>query len=422
MRAKQSWFLEDSVSHSRTKATLGVVVWLLLTVLPVREAGGQGTVIFNNRITGGPGVGITLHVWGPSYPVPTSLIGLGSNDTPSGATPFGAANGMELIGAGGSGGHYGYATTFAQLLGAVGSNQPVSALVPVGQTTTFRSGTSLGDLAAITVTLTNNPGGGIVIPADAPVATFQMVAWDNSSGLYPTWAQASVSWMNSQIRAGKSAPFVVTAIGGTANSCPFLNNNQGSANGMTSFNLYGDCMNPIVVTLPATAVTATSAKLNATVYPGMGNGTVWLEWGATASYGNTAATMDIGCFCPNPPPLGPPVPLSAQLTGLTVNRTYHFRIGAYGHGGQFYGDDQTFTTLMPLPLIIGTGSGSWRAGSTTLSYTGGSAQSFILLQSADPIAPLSAWTRVATNSSTPGSFPIPPVGTAAPKYYCVRSE
>ncbi len=88
MRTKQSWFLEDSISHSTTTATLGVLVWLLLTSLPVREASGQGTVWFSNRIAGGPGVGITLHVYGPSYPVSMSLIGLGPNDVPSGTTPF----------------------------------------------------------------------------------------------------------------------------------------------------------------------------------------------------------------------------------------------------------------------------------------------------------------------------------------------
>jgi hypothetical protein len=104
---------------------------LALTV-PVPEASGQGVVIFNNRIsTVGNFVGTTLHIWGPSTTSPSlSLIGLGSNDNPSGTTPFGSASGMALIGAGGSGGQCGYATTFAQLIGAVGSNQPESALVP----------------------------------------------------------------------------------------------------------------------------------------------------------------------------------------------------------------------------------------------------------------------------------------------------
>jgi hypothetical protein len=125
--------LKDSISRSATEATLGVLVWLWLTLLPVREADGQGTVIFNNRIAGGAGVGLTLHIWGPSTNNPAlALIGLGSNDSPSGTTPFGSASSMALIGAGGSGGQYGYATTLAQLIGAVGSNQPESALVPVG--------------------------------------------------------------------------------------------------------------------------------------------------------------------------------------------------------------------------------------------------------------------------------------------------
>ena len=81
-------------------------------------------------------------MWGPSSTNPAlALIGLGTNDNPSGTTPFGAASGMALIGAGGSGGHYGYATTFAQLIGALGANQPESILVPnpAGPTTSFES-------------------------------------------------------------------------------------------------------------------------------------------------------------------------------------------------------------------------------------------------------------------------------------------
>ena len=63
MQTKKTRFLKDANSHPTTAATLGVVLWLWLTLLPVREAGGQGVVIFNNRIPGGPGVGITLHIW-----------------------------------------------------------------------------------------------------------------------------------------------------------------------------------------------------------------------------------------------------------------------------------------------------------------------------------------------------------------------
>ena len=184
----------------------------------------QGTVILSNRSNGQ-----ITHIWGPGLPGCLALMGIGSNDSPSGTTPFGSASGMSLIGADGSGGRYGYATTFAQLIGANGANQPESALVPVGQTTTFRSGAALGNLASTTDTLTGNPG----IPANSPAATFEIVAWDNSSGMYPTWTEARPAWQNGNVSAGHSAPFTVTNIGGVLNFPPFLNNNQP----ITSFNL-----------------------------------------------------------------------------------------------------------------------------------------------------------------------------------------
>jgi hypothetical protein len=522
MDAQQTCFLKASIPHTAVTATLGVL--LLLTLLPVREVSGQGVVVFNNRIGGGAGVGLSLHIWGPSASYPAlSLVGLGSNDSPSGTTAFGSASSMALIGAGGSGGQFGYATTVAQLLGAVGAGQPESALVPVGQTTTFRSGSALGEVAGITVTLTNNPGGSIVIPADAPFATFEIVAWDNSSGLYPTWAQASTAWHSGQIYAGRSAPFTVTDIGGVANVPPYLNNGQGSANGMTSFNLlvgglpppgppsattmpaadvspwgatlygivypngawgtggwfewgattaYGNSLPTYVnnmcrycsvavsssimtgltpgtsyhfrlvaqsglgtaygndesfrapgpataATLPATAVTATSATLNGTANPRGWSATAWFEWGSTTNYGDRASVTNLGGGNND-------LPLSVALDGLTPGTTYHFRAVAFSstisapvYG---YGSDQSFTTLMP--LIISTGSGSWDAASSALTYAGDAngSHSFILLQSPDPTSPLSAWARVATNTTTPGSFPIPPVGTAAPNYYRVKIE
>jgi hypothetical protein len=494
-------------------ALLALLV-LALTV-PVRQAGGQGVVIFNNRIAGGAGVGLTLHIWGPSTNNPAlALIGLGSNDSPSGTTPFGSASSMALIGAGGSGGQYGYATTLAQLIGAVGSNQPESALVPVGQTTTFRSGIALGDVAIINDTLSAVPPYSTIIPVDAPAATFEIVAWDNSSGLYSTWAQASAAWQQGLIAAGHSAPFTVTSIGGGTNPPVNLNNNQGSSNGMTSFNL--SRFGPIVTTLWSLQVKATSAQIWGSVNP-MGRPTsAWFEWGTTTNYGNLTSVHDMGSGNSD-------LSFGAGLGSLTPGTTYYFRVTATNGSGQAYGDglsfttqtlptltvttlpatdltthsatlngtvygtteetwagwefgtttnygswtgyatvgdgpmppfyvdgltpgttyhfcavahnsstsgyggDESFTTLIPPDLVINTGSGYWDAASSTLSYSGGAnsggtSQSFILLQSADPTAPLSAWTRVATNNSTPGSFPIPPVGTAPPRYYRVKSE
>jgi hypothetical protein len=60
---------------------------------------------------------------------------------------------------------------------------------------------------------------------------------------------------------------------------------------------------------------------------------------------------------------------------------------------------------------------------TTLSYTGGAGARFVLLQSSNISTPLSAWTRVATNTTTPGAFTIPAVGTPpSPVFYSIQSE
>jgi len=514
MQTKQTRFLKDSISHSTTAATLGALVWLLLTLLPVREAGGQGVVIFNNRIGGGAGVGLTLHVWGPSSTNPgLALIGLGSNDNPSGSTPFGSASGMALIGAGGSGGQCGYSTTLAQLLGAVGAGQPESALVPVGQTTTFRSGVGLGDVAIINDTLSAVPPYSTIIPADAPAATFEIVAWDNSSGSYPTWVQASPAWQSGQLAAGHNAPFTVTAIGGGINPAVNLNDNQGSANGMASFNLDFYCLTPTVadwkvtdlttttaaiwatvnpngkptagwfewglgsytnltsvsdmgngsgiqpmgasligltpattywfrptatngcgqawastayfttltpptvVTLPASNITSSTALLNGTVNPNGSPTTAWFQWGTDTNYGGNGPFVDVGGGYG-------PVPIQFDADPFGAGTTFHFRAVASG-ASLVYGNDQSFTTPTLPPLSISTGRGCWDAASSCLSYGGAcpaGTHILVLLESADPTAPLSSWTRVATNGSSPGAFNISPVGTAGPKYYRVKGE
>jgi hypothetical protein len=194
----------------------------------------QGQIQFNNRILNGAGVSQTAHIWGPSSTAPgLSLIGLGSNDSPSGTAAFGAASGMALIGASGAGTatKYGYQSTFAQLIGAVGANVAEQSLVPILGVTTFRTGSSLGDVAAVASTM----GAG---SQDAAFASIELTAWDNSSGLYPTWAQASVAWLGGLIAAGHSTEFNVANISGTANvATPFLTSAGAVIPGL-SFNLY----------------------------------------------------------------------------------------------------------------------------------------------------------------------------------------
>ncbi len=107
------------------------------------------------------------------------------------------------------------AGVFAGLLGAPGSNAPESSLLPGLGVGTFRTGAAAGELGQFTATFNN-------IPPDAAFGSFEVVAWDNSSGLYPTWAQASMGWQGGLIYAGRSQEFTLGNIGGPVNPPPTI--------------------------------------------------------------------------------------------------------------------------------------------------------------------------------------------------------
>ncbi len=188
----------------------------------------QGTIYLGNRFTGTPAV--TTHIYAP--------LGLGdmvsiTGNAATGDTPAGTANygGRALIGASGPSAQYGGNTTLAQFVAAVGFGVDAGSLMPVGQTTTFRTGTGAGFLGQIVSTLTG-PGFDKAGPGEW---TFSIVAWDNSSGLYPTWAEAKPAWENMLIAAGMMKPFNINSLGG-GTVFPVYPNQVGGA--LTSFNLY----------------------------------------------------------------------------------------------------------------------------------------------------------------------------------------
>ena len=104
---------------------------------------------------------------------------------------------------------------------------------------------------------------------------------------------------------------------------------------------------PTVVTEAGSEVSQTAATLNGTVNPnGATISNCQFQWGTTAKYGNTtgcAQTIGSGTS---------PVAASADLTGLSANTTYHYRILATNPGGTTYGTDQTFSTgAIPFPGV-----------------------------------------------------------------------
>ncbi|MGA2321056.1 MAG: hypothetical protein ABSG95_10015 [Solirubrobacteraceae bacterium] len=112
---------------------------------------------------------------------------------------------------------------------------------------------------------------------------------------------------------------------------------------------------PTVVTQAASAVTQTSASLNATVNPNGGEvSECKLEYGTTSSYGSSAP-------CASLPGSGTSATaVSASVTGLATSTTYHFRISATNPGGTSTGSDEKFTTMAaattPPTVVTGTAS------------------------------------------------------------------
>jgi len=98
-------------------------------------------------------------------------------------------------------------------------------------------------------------------------------------------------------------------------------------------------------TNPATNVASFSATLNGSVDPHGLATTVYFQYGTTTSYGNTTAHQtQTGSTYRN---------VTANISGLSANTTYHFRIVATNSVGTRYGADRTFTTLSLIGPPVG---------------------------------------------------------------------
>ena len=95
---------------------------------------------------------------------------------------------------------------------------------------------------------------------------------------------------------------------------------------------------PTVTTNSATNVTENSATLNGTVNPNNSSTTVIFEYGTSASYGTEITAT------PSPVDGNSNSSVSANLSGLQSNTTYHYRVRATNSVGISGGTDVTFTT------------------------------------------------------------------------------
>jgi len=99
---------------------------------------------------------------------------------------------------------------------------------------------------------------------------------------------------------------------------------------------------PTAVTVAATLVTTTSATLNGTINANCLSTTVTFDYGLTVAYGTTVPGI------PSPVTANTTTSVSAAISSLVGNNTYHYRVNGVNSNGTTHGNDMTFTTVCPI--------------------------------------------------------------------------
>ncbi len=113
-----------------------------------------------------------------------------------------------------------------------------------------------------------------------------------------------------------------------------------------SFTTSGSTAQPTVISASATNITSNSAVLIGLVNPNSLTTAVSFQYGTTTSYDNQIGANE------SPISGGNNVSISANVSGLQANTTYHFSIQATGNGNTVNGSDATFTTGINYPAMI----------------------------------------------------------------------
>ncbi len=122
-------------------------------------------------------------------------------------------------------------------------------------------------------------------------------------------------------------------------------NAAGTTNGL-DMTFTTSAIAPTVTTNAASLITGTTATVNGTVNANNASTVVTFDYGLTAGYGTTVTAIQ------SPVTGGTNTLVSYNLTGLTPNKLYHFRVNGVNIGGTTNGLDLTFTTSAIVPVSV----------------------------------------------------------------------
>lgn len=111
---------------------------------------------------------------------------------------------------------------------------------------------------------------------------------------------------------------------------------------------------------------------------------------------------------------------SLVLNNVTPANAGNYSVVISSAGGSVTSSVASLTVIYPLTPVGVTGFVRRGTDAWTLSYTGGSGLQYVLLASPTLSAPISEWSRLLTNSFSPGTFNLPSMGSSG--FYSVKSE
>lgn len=96
---------------------------------------------------------------------------------------------------------------------------------------------------------------------------------------------------------------------------------------------------PNASTTGASPITPSAAAVNGIINPNSESTSYYFQYGPTSTYGSTTQDQAVGSG-------SSAVNVSANLSGLAAETTYHYRVAASNAWGTTYGPDRTFTTFL----------------------------------------------------------------------------
>jgi autotransporter-associated beta strand protein len=428
----------------------------------------------------GPISSATNGTYGIVFTAEPGTIVLSGTNTYTGSTTISNTSGNQLVigGAGqlGSGSYAGAISNYATFNYASSAPQTLSGVISgtgtliqsgpgtltLSGASTYTGGTLITNGSALTITGAGALGGGSYAGAITNYGTFSY----NSSAAQALSGVISGTGTLTQSGSGTltlsggntytgstlitNASTLVLASGGSINTTPSISIAAGATLDVSAYSTYsmlgsitvsasgtGTAVGSTAATIKGAASTGATVTLNGplaltfkpqsftgdTTHPALyvsqiSSGQLVLSGNSITVNNAGTSPLGAGTYSLIQVAPGGTISLGTPVVTVTGNGLAPGATAAIAVSGGSVNLVVTAPSLAPVTqMTIGPGNG----GNLAINYSGGAGSHFILLQTNNVAAPLDIWTRLQTNTVSPGSFNIIP-GSDPAEFYRVKSE